>query len=87
MYAIRSYYDTYQKQILSNAQAFAGTLSARGFRLVSGGTDNHLLLVNLKDTPLTGKEAEENLEQVGITVNKNTVPFETRSPFVSYNFV
>ena len=74
---------TYQRQILSNAQAFAGTLSARGFRLVSGGTDNHLLLVNLKDTPLTGKEAEEELERVGITVNKNTVPFETRSPFVT----
>jgi glycine hydroxymethyltransferase len=76
-------FHTYQKQILSNARAFAGTLSARGFRLVSGGTDNHLLLVNLKDMPLTGKEAEENLEQVGITVNKNTVPFETRSPFVT----
>jgi glycine hydroxymethyltransferase len=74
---------TYQRQILSNAQAFAGTLSARGLRLVSGGTDNHLLLVNLKDTPLTGKEAEEELERVGITVNKNTVPFETRSPFVT----
>jgi glycine hydroxymethyltransferase len=76
-------FHTYQKQLLSNAQAFAGRLSARGFRLVSGGTDNHLLLVNLKDTPLTGKDAEENLEQVGITVNKNTVPFETRSPFVT----
>jgi glycine hydroxymethyltransferase len=76
-------FHTYQKQILSNARAFAGTLSARGFRLVSGGTDNHLLLVNLKDTPLTGKEAEENLEQVGITVNKNTVPFETKSPFIT----
>ncbi len=76
-------FHTYQKQILSNAQAFAGRLSARGFRLVSGGTDNHLLLVNLKDTPLTGKEAEEDLERVGITVNKNTVPFETRSPFVT----
>jgi glycine hydroxymethyltransferase len=76
-------FHTYQKQILSNAQAFAGTLSARGFRLVSGGTDNHLLLVNLKDTPLTGKEAEEDLERVGITVNKNTIPFETRSPFVT----
>jgi glycine hydroxymethyltransferase len=73
----------YQKQILANAKAFAATLSARGFRLVSGGTDNHLMLVNLKDTPLTGKEAEEALERVGITVNKNTVPFETRSPFVT----
>jgi len=76
-------FQTYQKQILSNAQAFAGTLLARGLRLVSGGTDNHLLLVNLKDTALTGKEAEEDLERVGITVNKNTVPFETRSPFVT----
>ena len=73
----------YQKQILANARAFAATLSARGFRLVSGGTDNHLMLVNLTDTPLTGKEAEEALEHVGITVNKNTVPFETRSPFVT----
>ena len=76
-------FHAYQRQILSNAKVFAGTLSNRGFRLVSGGTDNHLLLVNLKDTPLTGKEAEENLERVGITVNKNTVPFETRSPFVT----
>jgi glycine hydroxymethyltransferase len=81
--AMKPDFHTYQRQILSNAQAIAGTLSARGFRLVSGGTDNHLLLVNLKDTPLTGKEAEENLERVGITVNKNTVPFETRSPFVT----
>jgi glycine hydroxymethyltransferase len=73
----------YQGQILRNAAAMAKTLVSRGHRLVSGGTDNHLMLVNLKDTPLTGKEGEEALERVGITVNKNTVPFETRSPFVT----
>jgi len=73
----------YQAQILRNAAAMAKTLLSRGHRLVSGGTDNHLFLVNLKDTPLTGKEGEEALERVGITVNKNTVPFETRSPFVT----
>lgn len=73
----------YQERIVANAAALAGTIAARGFRLVSGGTDNHLMLVNLSNTPLTGKEAEEALERVGITVNKNTVPFETRSPFVT----
>ncbi len=73
----------YQAQILRNAQALAKTLIARGHRLVSGGTDNHLMLVNLKDSPLTGKDGEAALESVGITVNKNTVPFETRSPFVT----
>jgi len=73
----------YQGQILRNAASMAKILVSRGHRLVSGGTDNHLMLVNLKDTPLTGKEGEEALERVGITVNKNTVPFETRSPFVT----
>jgi len=73
----------YQEQIVKNARAMAGAVAARGFRLVSGGTDNHLFLVNLKDRPLTGKDAQEALERVAITVNKNTVPFETRSPFVT----
>jgi glycine hydroxymethyltransferase len=73
----------YQGQIVRNCQAMAGAIARRGFRLVSGGTDNHLFLVNLKDTALTGKDAQEALDRVGITVNKNTVPFETRSPFVT----
>lgn len=74
---------TYQKQIIRNAQALAETLLARGHRLVSGGTDNHLLLVNVKAKGLTGKEAEEGLESIGITVNKNTIPFDEESPFVT----
>jgi len=73
----------YQAQIVRNARAMAGAIARRGFRLVSGGTDNHLFLVNLKDRPLTGKDAQEALDRVGIAVNKNTVPFETRSPFVT----
>ncbi len=73
----------YQAQIVRNTKAMADTIRKRGYRLVSGGTDNHLFLVNLKDTPMTGKDAQEALDRVGITVNKNTVPFETRSPFVT----
>ena len=81
--AMRPEFKEYQAQIVRNAQAMAEAIARRGFRLVSGGTDNHLFLVNLKDTPLTGKDAQEALDRVGITVNKNTVPFETRSPFVT----
>jgi glycine hydroxymethyltransferase len=73
----------YQERIVRNARAMAGAIAKRGFRLVSGGTDNHLFLVNLKDTTLTGKDAQEALDRVWITVNKNTVPFETRSPFIT----
>ncbi|MCL1926900.1 MAG: serine hydroxymethyltransferase [Syntrophorhabdaceae bacterium] len=73
----------YQGQILRNAQAMSKTLLERGFRLVSGGTDIHLMLLNLKESTLTGKDGEKALERVGITVNKNTVPFETRSPFIT----
>jgi glycine hydroxymethyltransferase len=61
----------------------AAKLMARGWNLVSGGTDTHLILMDLRSTDLTGKVAEEALERGGITVNKNTVPFETRSPFVT----
>ncbi|HEX7091604.1 MAG TPA: serine hydroxymethyltransferase [Longimicrobiales bacterium] len=74
---------TYARQVVANARALADELMAQGFDLVSGGTDNHLLLVDLRRRDLTGKEAEEALGRAGITVNKNTVPGETRSPFVT----
>jgi glycine hydroxymethyltransferase len=74
---------TYQEQIVRNAKALAAGLLDEGFRLVSGGTDNHLLLLDLRNTEITGKLAQETLEAANITVNRNTVPFETRSPFVT----
>lgn len=73
----------YGAQIVKNAQALASTLQNAGLELVSGGTDNHLMLVDLTPQDITGKEAETALDQAGITVNKNTIPFETRSPFVT----
>lgn len=76
----------YQEQIVKNARTLAEELIQRGFRLVSGGTDTHLILVDLSESELTGKIAEEALDKAGITVNKNTVPFETRSPFVTSGF-
>lgn len=81
--ALTDEFKQYQKQIVKNAKALAKGLSDRGFVLVSGGTDNHLVLVNLKPRGFTGKEAEKLLDDVGITVNKNTIPFETESPFVT----
>jgi glycine hydroxymethyltransferase len=73
----------YQRQIVRNASALAQALLARGYRLVSGGTDTHLLLVDLSDRNITGKDAQEVLDRAWITVNKNTVPFETRGPMVT----
>ena len=73
----------YQQQIVKNAQALAQALMSRGFRLTSGGTDNHLMLVDLRQSELTGKVAQEALDKARITVNKNAVPFDTRSPFVT----
>lgn len=73
----------YSGQVVANAKALGEVLVSRGVKLVSGGTDNHLLLVDLTDRDVTGKDAEEALERAGITVNKNTVPGETRSPFVT----
>ena len=73
----------YSARVIANARALGASLQDRGYQLVSGGTDTHLLLVDLRDRDLTGKEAEEALGDAGITVNKNTVPFETRSPFVT----
>lgn len=81
--ALQPSFKDYQKQIVSNAVALADALLKRNFRLVSGGTDNHLILVNLGNKGITGKDLEVALDKAGITVNKNTVPFETRSPFIT----
>lgn len=81
--ALRPEFKDYQQQVLSNAQALAGELMAAGYNLVSGGTENHLILMDLTKHDITGKDAEIGLDKAGITVNKNTVPFETRSPFVT----
>ena len=81
--AMQPEFKTYQEQVIKNAQALAGGLMARGFRLVSGGTDNHLMLVDLTNKEVTGKDAEAFLDKAFITVNKNTIPFETKSPFVT----
>jgi len=81
--ALQPEFKTYQHQIVKNAKALSEALMARGFKLTSGGTDNHLMLVDFSGTDITGKAAEEALDKAGITVNKNTVPFETRSPFVT----
>jgi glycine hydroxymethyltransferase len=74
---------SYSRRVIDNAKALAEALISHGWRLVSGGTDNHLMLVDLSDRELTGKDAEEALGRAAITVNKNTVPFESRSPFVT----
>ncbi|GBD26079.1 Serine hydroxymethyltransferase [bacterium HR30] len=81
--ALQPEFKTYQRQVVRNAQALCAALQARGFRAVSGGTDNHLMLIDLRPSDLTGKMAQETLDRAHITVNKNTVPFETRSPFVT----
>ena len=81
--ALTDDFKAYQKQVLANAQALASGLLKRGMKIVSGGTDNHLILLDLKDRDVSGKDLEKRLDEVGITTNKNTVPGETRSPFVT----
>lgn len=81
--ALSDEFKDYQKQIVKNAKALAAALTNEGFKLVSDGTDNHLMLLDLRDTELTGKAAEHMLDEVGITANKNTIPFETTSPFIT----
>ena len=76
-------FKAYQSQVVKNAKALADALMDEGFDLVSGGTDNHLMLVDLRNKNMTGKEAEHMLDEVGITCNKNTIPFETTSPFIT----
>ncbi len=71
----------YQKQVVKNAKVLATSLQEAGHKLVSGGTDNHLMLVDLSERDYTGKDAQIALDKAGITVNKNTIPFETKSPF------
>ncbi len=81
--ALQPDFVAYQQQVLNNARHLAAVLSGRGFKIVTGGTDTHLMLVDLRPQDITGKDAEAALEAAGITVNKNTVPFETQSPFVT----
>ncbi|HHY77075.1 MAG TPA: serine hydroxymethyltransferase [Clostridiales bacterium] len=73
----------YQKQVIKNAKVLSQTLMEKGFNLVSNGTDNHLMLVDLRNKNITGKDAEKLLDKIGITVNKNTIPFDPQSPFVT----
>jgi glycine hydroxymethyltransferase len=81
--ALTDDFKAYQQNIVANAAALAKGLTDRGFRLVSGGTDNHLMLLDLRNTDLTGKELEKRLDEVHITVNKNAIPNDPQSPFVT----
>ncbi len=79
--ALQPQFREYQRQVVLNAKALAAGLAKRGYRIVSGGTDNHLMLVDLRSKDLNGKDAQEVLDRAGITVNKNAIPFDTSSPF------
>ncbi len=81
--ALQPSFKEYAKQVIKNAKVLAETLTADGFRIVSGGTDNHLMLVDLTNKGITGKEAQNLLDEVNITANRNTIPFEPRSPFIT----
>ena len=81
--ALSDEFKEYQKQVIKNAKALADELMKKGFRIVSGGTDNHLMLVDLRSKNITGKEAQFLLDEIGITANRNTIPFEPLSPFVT----
>lgn len=81
--ALKPEFRTYQEQVVKNAKALAEAMLAEGFNLVSGGTDNHLMLVDLQNMNITGKELQNRLDEVYITVNKNAVPNDPASPFVT----
>ncbi|MEW6425268.1 MAG: aminotransferase class I/II-fold pyridoxal phosphate-dependent enzyme, partial [Bacillota bacterium] len=81
--ALQPEFKAYQRQVVQNARCLAGALQARGFVLVGGGTDNHLLLVDLRSKGITGKQAEALLDEVGITVNKNAIPYDPQPPAVA----
>jgi glycine hydroxymethyltransferase len=81
--ALKPEFVTYSKQIIANAQTLASHLSKKGFGIISGGTDNHLMLIDLRNKNVTGKDAQEALDKAGITVNKNAVPFDGKSPMIT----
>jgi glycine hydroxymethyltransferase len=81
--ALQPSFKEYQQRILDNAQHMAEAFKAHGYRLVSGGTDTHLMLVDLREKGVTGRDAENGLEKAGITVNKNTIPFDPAKPFIA----
>ena len=81
--ALQPEFKEYQKQVLKNIQILKDTLKENGFRIISDGTDNHLILVDVKSIGLTGKQAEEILDKINITCNKNTIPYDTESPFIT----
>jgi glycine hydroxymethyltransferase len=81
--ALKPSFKKYQQQILANAQALARELTSQGFRIVTGGTDCHMFLVDLRPKGITGKAAEEALDLAGITVNKNAIPFDPEKPFIA----
>ncbi len=81
--ALRPEFHAYSKQIVKNATALAQALTTRGFNLVSGGTDNHLLLIDVRSVNLTGKEAEHRLDEIGVTTNKNAIPFDPQKPGIT----
>ncbi|RPI97950.1 MAG: aminotransferase class I/II-fold pyridoxal phosphate-dependent enzyme, partial [Spirochaetales bacterium] len=81
--ALQPEFKTYQKQILKNSKAFSDEMARLGYRIVAGGTDTHLFLVDLSDKEVTGKEAAAALDMAGITVNKNLIPYDKKSPFVT----
>lgn len=81
--ALKPEYKAYIARVLDNAKALCEELQALGWRMVSGGTDNHLMLLDLGPDGISGKKAEERLQRAGITVNKNTIPFDTRKPYIA----
>jgi glycine hydroxymethyltransferase len=81
--ALQPDFETYGRQIIKNAQALANKLTSLGYYIISGGTDNHLMLVDLRSKNVTGKDAQEALDEAGITTNKNAVPFDDKSPFIT----
>ncbi|WP_010500446.1 serine hydroxymethyltransferase [Paenibacillus elgii] len=81
--ALQSEFKTYAQNVINNAKALAEALTAEGINIVSGGTDNHLMLIDLRSLNITGKEAEHLLDEVGVTVNKNAIPYDPTSPFVT----